>query len=176
MFAQDLDDGEILYAITTDSAPDYLPPEGGSTVISQEFSVYITISNVDNIKAKIDPGALATMKYVGIQINEHNTNENAHADFTGATAEAAGKRGMVPAPAKGNNNRYLKSDATWGEIDTMKGATSSAAGTAGLVPAPAKGGQGKALLGDGTWVLLIKAIAEASVLLLLQNLTALQRQ
>lgn len=94
--------------------------------------------------------------------NKHNADPNAHADFIGATSSAAGKRGMVPAPAKGNNNRYLKSDATWGEIDTMQGATSSAAGAAGLVPAPAKGDHGKALLGDGTWELLIKAIAEAS--------------
>lgn len=82
--------------------------------------------------------------------------------FKGATTSNNGTKGMVPAPAKGNNNRYLKSDATWGEIDTMKGATSSAAGAAGLVPAPAKGDHGKALLGDGTWELLIKAIAEAS--------------
>ena len=71
--------------------------------------------------------------------------------FKGATTSNNGTKGMVPAPAKGNNNRYLKSDATWGEIDTMKGATSSAAGAAGLVPAPTAGAQNKFLRGDGTW-------------------------
>ncbi len=71
--------------------------------------------------------------------------------FKGATTSNNGTKGMVPAPAKGNNNRYLKSDATWGEIDTMQGATSSAAGAAGLVPAPAKGEDDEFLRGDGTW-------------------------
>lgn len=165
VFAQDPDDGEILYMYTTDGAPDYLPAGGGSTVISQEFSVMIAVDDTDNIVVDIDSAALATMGYVQLQIQQHDNNvdaheaafnahnaaDDAHKDFTGATAEAAGKRGMVPAPAKGNNNRYLKSDATWGEIDTMQGATSSAAGAAGLVPAPAAGENDEFLRGDGTW-------------------------
>ena len=36
-------------------------------------------------------------------------------DFTGATAEAAGKRGMVPAPAAGENNKFLRGDGTWAD-------------------------------------------------------------
>lgn len=125
VFAQDPDEGEILYAVTTDSAPDYLPPEGGATVISQEFSVYIAISNADHITAEIDPGALATMRYVGIQIDEHNNRDDAHEsaftakfkahnadtdahkDFVGATADKAGVRGMVPAPAAGDESKVL---------------------------------------------------------------------
>ena len=71
--------------------------------------------------------------------------------FKGATTEAAGTKGMVPAPAKGNNNRYLKSDGTWGEIDTMQGATSSAAGKSGLVPVPTAGENNRYLSADGTW-------------------------
>ena len=121
VFAQDPDDGEVLYAYTTDGAPDYLPAGGGSTVISQEFSVMIAVDDVDNIEVDIDPAALATMGYVQLQITEHNTDDdahepafnahnadlNAHADFTGATAEAAGKRGMVPAPQAGDQNKFL---------------------------------------------------------------------
>ena len=165
VFAQDPDDGEVLYAYTTDGAPDYLPAGGGSTVISQEFSVMIAVDDVDNIEVDIDPAALATMGYVQLQITEHNIDEDAHEaafdkhnadvaahlDMVGATTDAAGKRGMVPAPAKGNNNRYLKSDGTWGEIDTMQGATSGAAGKSGLVPAPAAGENDEFLRGDGTW-------------------------
>lgn len=83
--------------------------------------------------------------------NKHNADPNAHADFIGATSSAAGKRGMVPAPAKGNNNRYLKSDGTWGEIDTMQGATSGAAGKSGLVPVPTAGANNRYLSADGTW-------------------------
>ena len=110
VFAQDPDDGEILYMYTTDGAPDYLPAGGGSTVISQEFSVMIAVDDTDNIVVDIDPAALATMGYVQLQIQEHNTDTTAHADFTGATAEAAGERGMVPAPAAGDQNKALFGD------------------------------------------------------------------
>lgn len=81
----------------------------------------------------------------------HNAADDAHKDFTGATAEAAGKRGMVPAPAVGAANRYLKADGTWGTIDTMNGASGSESGGEGLVPAPEAGAQNKFLRGDGTW-------------------------
>lgn len=158
VFAQDPDDGEILYMYTTDGAPDYLPAGGGSTVISQEFSVMIAVDDTDNIVVDIDPAALATMGYVQLQIQEHNTDTTAHKDFTGATAEAAGKRGMVPAPAAGTANRYLKADGTWGIIDTMNGASSSAAGSAGLVPAPAAGDQNKALFGDATYKQVVQKV------------------
>ena len=58
---------------------------------------------------------------------------------------------MVPAPAAGAANRYLKADGTWGTIDTMNGASSSESGDEGLVPAPEAGAQNKFLRGDGTW-------------------------
>lgn len=116
VFAQDPDDGEILYMYTTDGAPDYLPAGGGSTVISQEFSVMIAVDDTDNIVVDIDPAALATMGYVQLQIQEHNTDTTAHADFTGATAEAAGERGMVPAPAAGDQNKALFGDATYKQV------------------------------------------------------------
>ena len=116
VFAQDPDDGEILYMYTTDGAPDYLPAGGGSTVISQEFSVMIAVDDTDNIVVDIDPAALATMGYVQLQIQEHNTDTTAHADFTGATAEAAGKRGMVPAPAAGDQNKALFGNGTYKDI------------------------------------------------------------
>lgn len=78
VFANDPDDGEILYAVTSDSAPDYLPPERGSTAISQEFAVYIAASNASNVNVSIDPGALATMGYVETAIADHNSLATAH--------------------------------------------------------------------------------------------------
>lgn len=78
IFANDPDDGEILYAVTSDSAPDYIPQEGGSTAVSQEFAVYIAASNASNVKVSIDPGALATMGYVEIAIADHNSLATAH--------------------------------------------------------------------------------------------------
>ena len=136
VFAQDPDDGEILYAYTTDGAPDYLPEEGGSTVISQEFSVNIVVSDTDKINVEIDPGALATMGYVQLQINEHNedaaahekafsrhnTDETAHYDMTGATGSKAGKRGFVPAPKAGDQNKALFGNGTYKQVvETING-------------------------------------------------------
>ena len=131
VFAQDPDNGEILYAITADTAPDYLPAKGGATVVSQEFAVYIAIGNATDITAKIDPTALATMGYVqsnidthnkdanahSAAINKHNTNASAHSDFKGASASAAGKRGMVPAPAQNKQNAVLAGNGEWLDAD-----------------------------------------------------------
>lgn len=78
VFANDPDDGEILYAVTSDSAPDYLPPEGGSTAVSQEFAVYIAASNASDVNVSIDSGALATMGYVETAITDHNSLATAH--------------------------------------------------------------------------------------------------
>lgn len=81
VFANDPDDGEILYAVTSDSAPDYLPPEGGSTAVSQEFAVYISASNASDVEVSIDQGALATMGYVQLSINTHNEDPASHPDI-----------------------------------------------------------------------------------------------
>ncbi len=113
VFANDPDDGEILYAITTDTAPDYLPAAGGATVISQEFAVYVAISNAENITAKIDPGALATMGYVQLAIKTHNEDDTAHADFTGAKNNQDGKRGFVPKPKAGEGEYFLAGKGAW---------------------------------------------------------------
>ena len=83
-------------------------------------------------------------------------------DFTGATASTAGTHGYVPAPAAGDNIKYLKGDGTWSTVPVagdFTGATSSAAGAHGLVPAPAAGDNEKYLKGDGTWD-TVEAVAD----------------
>lgn len=45
-----------------------------------------------------------------ITIKSTNTT---YADMTGATASAAGKAGLVPAPAAGTQAKYLRGDGTW---------------------------------------------------------------
>lgn len=37
-------------------------------------------------------------------------------DFIGATSQAAGEHGLVPAPAAGQQERFLKGDGTWGRL------------------------------------------------------------
>ena len=77
--------------------------------------------------------------------------------FKGATSSANGTAGYVPAPTKGNQNKFFKADGTWATptnttYSNMTAATASTAGKAGLVPAPAAGKQTSFLRGDGTWV------------------------
>lgn len=83
-------------------------------------------------------------------------NNTTYSNMTGATSSAAGKSGLVPAPASGKQSSFLRGDGTWAiptntTYSDMKGATSSVAGTHGLVPAPAAGANTKYLRGDGTW-------------------------
>ena len=50
---------------------------------------------------------------------EVNTLINAiptYSDFTGATSGAAGAHGLVPAPAAGDQGKYLKGDGTWATV------------------------------------------------------------
>lgn len=90
-------------------------------------------------------------------------NNTTYSNFKGATSSAAGGSGLVPAPATGAANRYLRSDGTWqvppdnNTWNALKGATADAAGTAGYVAAPAKGQQGSFLRGDGAWTAISKA-------------------
>ena len=90
-------------------------------------------------------------------VTDADTNTT-YSTFKGATTSAAGGTGLVPAPATGAANRYLRSDGTWQvppdnntTYSNMGGASSSAAGHAGLVPAPAAGASNRYLRSDGTW-------------------------
>jgi len=67
---------------------------------------------------------------------EKNTDTK-YSNFTAATASAAGNAGLVPAPAKGAQAKFLRADATWQTppVQTYSPATTSANGlmTAAMV-------------------------------------------
>ena len=103
--------------------------------------------------------------------------DTTYSTMTGASSGAAGTSGLVPAPAAGDEGKFLQGDGTWATptdttysagtnvqisaqnvisaTDTtysaFTGATASVAGASGLVPAPAAGDNTKVLKGDGTW-------------------------
>lgn len=74
LFARDPDKGEVLYAYLTDSEPDRMPAEGGSTVVAQELSLGMTFSNSGNVTLTVNMGALVTRE----QLEQHNSDPNAH--------------------------------------------------------------------------------------------------
>ena len=65
--------------------------------------------------------------YVEVPWTDTNTT---YSTFSGATANAAGTSGLVPAPAAGKHTSFLKGDGTWGS-PAYPGTASS--GTAGLI-------------------------------------------
>ena len=106
--------------------------------------------NAKNYPVLLDASGKA---YVAVPWTDTNTT---YGNMVGASASAAGKAGLVPAPAANNQSKYLRGDGTWQTppnttYSNFKGASASAAGGSGLVPAPAAGGQENVLHGDGTW-------------------------
>ena len=153
IYAKDPDDGEILYAVASDSEPDFIPAKGTSTVISQEIGVALTFANAANVTAAVNTSATATISYV----NTYVTNAVADLkDMTGASPAQGGIHGLVPAPGRGvAKNRFLQADGTWAFVNEMTGASSGAAGVSGLVPAPAAGNSTRYLRSDGSWAAIV---------------------
>lgn len=149
IYAKDPDDGEILYAVASDSEPDFIPAKGTSTVISQEIGVALTFANAANVTAAVNTSATATISYV----NTYVTNAVADLkDMTGASPAQGGIHGLVPAPGRGiTKNRFLQADGTWAFVNDMTGASVGAAGASGLVPAPTAGRNTRYLRSDGAW-------------------------
>ena len=153
IYAKDPDDGEILYAVASDSEPDFIPAKGTSTVISQEIGVALTFANAANVTAAVNTSATATISYV----NTYVTNAVADLkDMTGASPAQGGIHGLVPAPGRGiTKNRFLQADGTWAFVNEMTGASAGAAGASGLVPAPAAGNSTRYLRSDGSWAAIV---------------------
>ena len=65
----------------------------------------------------INAGDIATFVYNGSDcyhlLTVDRDNNTTYSTMTGATADAAGKAGLVPAPAAGAQAKYLRGDGTW---------------------------------------------------------------
>ena len=85
LYATDPDDGEILYAVTTDANPDYWQAKDSATALSIALTMTIAISSADKVSATIDPSGLVTAK----MLEAHASSETAHSNrlWVSATAD-----------------------------------------------------------------------------------------
>lgn len=80
LYAQDPDDGEILYLVAVDKNPDVMPADNYQMIISQEFNIDVVVSNVDSVNVTSQPVHLVTSDEVDEKIEEHNTSATPHAE------------------------------------------------------------------------------------------------
>lgn len=77
LFAMDPDlNEEILYAITTATNPDYIPPAGSATVVNNQFDINILVGNATNIQADVNPNGLVSQADFDEHLNK--TDDMAH--------------------------------------------------------------------------------------------------
>ncbi len=64
LFAKDPDLGEVLYMLTIDSEPDFVPPKSLNALVTAEYTMNIAVASVDNFTINIDSDGLATVRQV----------------------------------------------------------------------------------------------------------------
>ena len=73
VYANDPQDGEILYGVMIASVAGWMPPFNGIGASSAMFNLYVTVGNSGNVSVEVDKGAVATVSDVQIlqtQIND----------------------------------------------------------------------------------------------------------
>ncbi len=75
LFATDPDAGEILYMISLDPNPDFVPPSSAALKVSATYAMNIAISNATSIVSNIDPSGLVNtdMLYAHARTIKRNT-------------------------------------------------------------------------------------------------------
>ncbi len=78
IFATDPDDGEILYAVMLDSAPDTMPNHNVASPVTVTYQVNIMSANAASITAVIDPAGLVSVSTLNAAINAHDSSAASH--------------------------------------------------------------------------------------------------
>ena len=64
LFAKDPDLGEVLYMLSIDSEPDFVPPKSLNALVTAEYTMNIAVASVDNFVVDIDSDGLATLRQI----------------------------------------------------------------------------------------------------------------
>lgn len=119
----------------------FTPPTSSATVLGGIKVGYATSGK--NYKVQLDSSGNA---YVNVPWTDTNTT---YTNMGAASASAAGKAGLVPAPAAGAQAKYLRGDGTWQTPpNTTYGLAST---TANGLLRQLNGSTSSFMRGDGTW-------------------------
>lgn len=119
----------------------FTPPTSSATVLGGIKVGYATSGK--NYKVQLDPFGNA---YVNVPWTDTSTT---YTNMGAASASAAGKAGLVPAPAAGAQAKYLRGDGTWAvPTNTTYGLAST---TANGLLRQLNGSTSSFMRGDGTW-------------------------
>ena len=88
--------------------------------LSATSSSYVKNISIDGTQVTITKGDGSSSKLT--------TKDTTYSVFSGATSSAAGNSGLVPAPAKGEDGKYLKGNGTWADIPTYSTGNATTAG------------------------------------------------
>jgi hypothetical protein len=77
-----------------------------------------TLSNQTDLQDALDAkqGTLTAGSNISISNGTISATDTTYSAFTGATSQAAGAAGLVPAPTTTDVDKYLKGDGTWGAV------------------------------------------------------------
>ena len=132
--------------------------QNGDVVKQNDTGVLYFVKDETKLAPYADPeeafeefraGTAASVDWSDVQ----NKPASVTAAFVGATSAENGAMGLVPAPAAGDEAKYLAGNSTWVSLPSaFGGATTAAGGSLGFVPAPTTADTESYLCGDGTWV------------------------
>ena len=152
---------QVLFALIQDEKGEEIPSEAENPEFLVEFDFVIPVSNAERISIDITPNTFATVNDVNSVLEaeqKHEADKTLHitsterqswnskaegthkhtkseitdlSDMTAATASAAGKEGLVPAPAAGKQTSFLRGDGTWAVPTNTNTAKASSTATVG---------------------------------------------
>ncbi|MGN8905332.1 pyocin knob domain-containing protein [Bacillota bacterium HCP28S3_F12] len=104
----------------------------------------VGLGNVENKSSATIRGELTKNNVTSALGYTPPTTNTTYSDFIGATSSSAGSHGLVPAPAKGDQSKFLRGDKTWQSISipsSLPANGGTASNVSGVV-AVAHGGTG----------------------------------